>query len=117
MCELIDYRYARYLGGPRRMIHPFIHRGLWRDVQVWFPAVEYGATSEAAGAGALSAARQASKVPVVLKVFPLLSWVWIGLLLALGGAAVLTFQELRAGRRMQRDPRPVPGQEAALGEP
>jgi len=117
MCELVDYRYARYLGGARRMIHPFIHRGLWRDVQVWFPAVEYGPAPEAAGAGALAAARQASKVPVVLKVFPLLSWVWIGLLSALGGAAVLTFQELRAGRRMQRDPRPVTCQETPLGEP
>ena len=96
ICEIIDYRYARYASGPRRMIHPFIHRGLWRDVQVWFPTVEYETIPELDQAG-LAAARQASKVPVVLKVFPLLSWVWIGLLLALGGAAFFAFQQVAPG--------------------
>ncbi|MDH3913261.1 MAG: cytochrome c biogenesis protein CcsA, partial [Rhodospirillales bacterium] len=117
MCEIVDYRYARSVGGPRRMIHPFIHRGLWRDVQVWFPAVDYRVDGTGAPGEGVAAARQASEVPVVLKVFPLLSWVWIGLALCLGGAAVLTFQELRGRRRVQPDRAPVPLGQTPVGQP
>jgi cytochrome c-type biogenesis protein CcmF len=82
MCEILDYRYARYASGSGQMIHPFIHRGTWRDVQVWLPAVEYeqGSTDGAP-------ARRATTVPVVLKVYPLMSWLWAGLVLMLAGVA------------------------------
>jgi cytochrome c-type biogenesis protein CcmF len=46
MCEILDYRYARYVSGDAEMIHPFIHRGLWRDVQLWLPAIDYSAAQE-----------------------------------------------------------------------
>jgi cytochrome c-type biogenesis protein CcmF len=82
MCEILDYRYARYASGSGQMIHPFIHRGTWRDVQVWLPAVEYeqGSTDGAP-------ARRTTTVPVVLKVYPLMSWLWAGLVLMLAGVA------------------------------
>ena len=81
MCEMIDYRYARAVSASGQMIHPFIHRGLWRDVQVWFPALEYKLDDA-------STERQATKVPMVLKVFPMMIWLWIGLVTALLGALV-----------------------------
>jgi cytochrome c-type biogenesis protein CcmF len=75
MCEIIDYRYARYMSGQKQMIHPLISRGLWRDVQIWIPAVSGGENDRP----------NTGLVPVILKVFPLMSFVWIGLLLALAG--------------------------------
>jgi cytochrome c-type biogenesis protein CcmF len=79
MCEILDYRYARYVSGTEQMIHPFIHRGLWRDVQIWVPA--FTGLPDADG---MLAERN---VPVVLKVYPLIGWLWIGLVLAVLGAA------------------------------
>ena len=46
MCEILDYRYARYVSDSDQMIHPFIHRGAWRDVQVWLPAIEHEQASD-----------------------------------------------------------------------
>ena len=77
MCEMIDYRYARYVSDNRQMIHPFISRGLWQDVQVWLPALGEAGSDDV------------RDVPVVLKVFPLMSWVWAGLVMAVFGFAVL----------------------------
>ena len=68
MCEILDYRYARFADGSGRVMHPFIHRGLWRDVQVWFPAPEYGIAEDG------TARPLPGRVPVVLKVFPMMSW-------------------------------------------
>ena len=82
MCEILDYRYARYVSDSDQMIHPFMHRGAWRDVQVWLPAVEHGTASDG-----YPPARRASTVPVVLKVYPLMSWLWVGLGLMLAGVA------------------------------
>jgi cytochrome c-type biogenesis protein CcmF len=82
MCEILDYRYARYASDANQMIHPFIHRGAWRDVQVWLPAVEY---EQASDGGA--PARRATTVPVILKVYPLMSWLWGGLAAMLAGVA------------------------------
>ena len=82
MCEILDYRYARYASDSSQMIHPFIHRGAWRDVQVWLPAVEHGPGSEGG-----APARRATTVPLVLKVYPLMSWLWVGLGLMLAGVA------------------------------
>jgi cytochrome c-type biogenesis protein CcmF len=85
MCEILDYRYARHVSGDAEMMHPFIHRGLWRDVQVWLPAIDYSATER----GDVAAdARRATTVPVVLKVYPLVGCLWLGLGLALTGAAI-----------------------------
>jgi cytochrome c-type biogenesis protein CcmF len=78
LCEILDYRYARYVSGDQQMIHPFIHRGLWQDVQVWLPAIDLAADG---------APRAAARLPVVVKVYPLLAWLWLGLALALIGAA------------------------------
>jgi cytochrome c-type biogenesis protein CcmF len=96
MCEILDYRYARHASDAGQMIHPFIHRGAWRDVQVWLPAVEYGTAS----AGAASV-RRATEVPLVLKVYPLMSWLWVGLALMLAGVA----WRLAAQRYEGRSPR------------
>ena len=94
MCEILDYRYARYASGSGQMIHPFIHRGAWRDVQVWLPAIEY---AQASKDGTL--ARRATTVPLVLKVYPLMSWLWGGLAAMLAGVAWRLVVELYERRR------------------
>ncbi len=84
MCEAIDYRFARYRSGDSQMIHPLISRGLLRDVQIWLPAVLPMNSEAVAGRPA----------PVVLKIFPLMSLVWLGLALSLLGAAWQTARHL-----------------------
>ncbi|HYG90058.1 MAG TPA: cytochrome c biogenesis protein CcsA [Azospirillum sp.] len=76
MCEILDYRYARYAAESSRIIAPGLSRGLWRDVQVWVAG------------GSDSGARQ---VPLVLKVYPMVTWIWIGF-----GAAALAGVGLNA---------------------
>lgn len=74
-CEILDYRYARAVGGATRRMDPLIERGLWRDVQLWVPSPNYVVDENGlpqAQAGALT---------VVIKSFPLLGWLWIGLAL------------------------------------
>ena len=88
MCEMIDYRYARYASESRQIIHPLISRGLWRDVQIWVPAVSGPKSSEGAPTE--------GSLPVVLKVFPLMSFVWIGLAATLLGFALLFWWDRRA---------------------
>jgi cytochrome c-type biogenesis protein CcmF len=88
MCEAIDYRFARYRSADSQMIHPLISRGLLRDVQIWLPAA-----LPAAGAHARR------EVPVILKVYPLMSLVWIGLALSLIGSAWQTVQQFTQVRR------------------
>lgn len=95
MCEMVDYRFARFMSGDRQMIHPVIHRGLIEDVQLWFPAVHYQTQLPPNATPAeLAAAREASVAPLMLKVYPLLSWIWIGFLMVLAGAASLTLRAL-----------------------
>lgn len=84
MCEMIDYRYARYRSDGSQIIHPLISRGLLRDVQIWVPAVT--GPEDPAAPGAASAT---GRLPVILKVFPLMSLVWAGLVLALTGFLLL----------------------------
>lgn len=96
MCEMIDYRYARFAGGKARMMHPVIHRGLWRDLQVWFPAVEY---LEAPAGQPGDGLRQTTEVPLVVKTFPLVTWLWVGLSALILGALVVTVAEWRRSRR------------------
>jgi cytochrome c-type biogenesis protein CcmF len=93
MCEIIDYRYARYRSGKTQMIHPLISRGLWRDVQIWIPAVS----------GAEDASPNTGQLPVILKVFPLMSMVWIGILLVLVGFLIHAVID-----RPRERPRPPP---------
>jgi hypothetical protein len=50
MCKILDYRYARYVSGDAEMIHPFIHRGLSRDVRLWKPAIDDSAARGGDGA-------------------------------------------------------------------
>jgi len=81
LCRILDYRYARYADGPARMLDPFIKRGLWQDLQVWIPPLDY------------EAARNDSNthdMVVVIKRFPLMTAIWLGLTLTLIGAAILT---------------------------
>jgi cytochrome c-type biogenesis protein CcmF len=94
MCEILDYRYARYASDSSQMIHPFIHRGAWRDVQVWLPGLEY---EQASDGGA--PARRATTVPVILKVYPLMSWLWAGLAAMLAGVAWRLAAERYEARR------------------
>jgi hypothetical protein len=65
-------------------LQPLVHRGLWRDVQVWLPAIEYSSLHREV----VAEARRATTVPVVLKVHPLVGWLWLRLGLALGGATI-----------------------------
>ena len=109
MCEIVDYRFARTVSGATQMVHPFIHRGLWRDVQVWLPAIQYRA--EAAGSE-LADLRLPSRVPVVLKIYPMMSWMWAGLLVTLLAAVAATAFEFARPRRSPggetRPPAPPP---------
>lgn len=74
ICEMLDYRYARYAAGDAQRIEPFVHRGLWRDVQVWI-----------GGLRVVDGAPQPGRVALVLKVLPMVSWMWIGFGIALAG--------------------------------
>ena len=88
MCEMIDYRYARYMSESEQVIHPLISRGLWRDVQIWVPAVS--------GPKAAGGAPTQGSLPVILKVFPLMSLVWFGITAGLVGFALLFWWERRS---------------------
>lgn len=103
MCEILDYRYARTVSGATQMIDPFIHRGLWRDVQIWLPALEYRVDGE----GDMSELLAPTTVPVVLKIYPMMTWLWAGLVLALIAAAVAMWFELRRAG-IPRPVRPTP---------
>jgi cytochrome c-type biogenesis protein CcmF len=94
MCEILDYRYARFVSDEQQMIHPFIHRGLWQDVQIWFPAIGY--TPEARIAGPGPKTRAVADAPVVLKTYPLMFWLWVGLGCTLGGMLLLVLAQIKA---------------------
>jgi cytochrome c-type biogenesis protein CcmF len=73
ICEILDYRYARYADQPGYVLHPFIDRGWLRDLQLW--------VSPAAAVAALGGGPQSAQAVVVLRVFPFASLLWIGLIL------------------------------------
>jgi cytochrome c-type biogenesis protein CcmF len=81
---MLDYRYARYIRDADYRLDPFIRRGFWRDVQVWLPALDYKLNADGAPE------RQSTSVTVVIKTSPLISWLWLGLLLALAGGVMMT---------------------------
>lgn len=78
ICEILDYRYARYADTPGYVLHPLIERGWARDLQLW--------VSPAAAVAALEGGRQPSQAVVVLRFFPFASLLWIGLTLTSVGA-------------------------------
>lgn len=85
MCEILDYRYARFAGGSTQMITPHIGRGLWRDVQVWV--------------GMASPSSVRAEIPLVVKIYPMVSWVWLGFGAAASAAAGLCILDWRAAAR------------------
>ena len=95
LCQVLDYRYARYVSGPTYIVDPFIHRGIWRDTQLWVSPVF--AANGLSGTG-VSNPVQAT---IVVRAYPLLSWLWIGLVATLAAAFVLTFRAW-GGRRQNR---------------
>ncbi len=83
LCRILDYRYARYVNDGRRRLDPFIYRGLWRDIQVWIPPAGFSDEQ-----GEIKPAP--ADVLVVIRVFPFMSWLWMGLALVVISAFVLT---------------------------
>lgn len=87
ICEILDYRYARYANEPGYVLDPFIDRGWARDIQLW--------VSPSAAVAALEGGAQASQVVVVLRVFPFASLLWMGLLLTSAGALWLALRRTK----------------------
>ncbi|MBT9519987.1 MAG: cytochrome c biogenesis protein CcsA [Dechloromonas sp.] len=75
ICELIDYRYARYVGRTNYTINPLIMRSIKSDTQVWISTIGSSATT-----GNL-------ETVIVIKKFPFASLMWIGLALCFCGSA------------------------------
>lgn len=86
LCQVLDYRYARYVSGPGYIVDPFIHRGMWRDTQLWVSPVY--ATDDFRSEPQFDPVQ----ATVVIRTYPLLSWLWIGLGMILTAALVLTFR-------------------------
>ncbi|MNJ55324.1 hypothetical protein D3C77_508090 [compost metagenome] len=85
LCEILDYRYARHVGDPGYVLHPFIVRGWVEDLQVWVPAsprlMQAGSTA--------SGDTEASYGVVVVRRYPFVSLVWTGLLAMVFGVLAL----------------------------
>lgn len=79
LCEILDYHYARFASDRGYVLHPFIVRGLTSDLQVWVPA----------SPRLLNQRGDEIESVVVIRRFPFLSLVWIGLLAMLLGALLL----------------------------
>ncbi len=84
LCEVLDYRYARYAGDRGYVLHPFILRNWDQDLQVWIPATPrlMSGTTEA------SATAEVQSL-VVIRRFPLVSFVWGGLIAMVLGTLLL----------------------------
>ncbi len=93
ICRMIDYRYARLDSDEGIMLDPFIHRGLWQDMQVWLPPVDYIALHHAATTNPEKSATV--KLALVVKTFPLMTFLWLGLVLTILAALVLTVTSWR----------------------
>lgn len=79
LCEILDYHYARFASDRGYVLHPFIVRGWSGDLQIWVPA----------SARLLKQPGDDIESVVVVRRFPFLSLVWIGLLTMLFGALML----------------------------
>lgn len=91
VCEMLDYRYARHVGTPGYLLDPLIDQDWARAVQFWVSPS--GVVESMAGRSGGTAAF------VVVKVFPLISLLWCGLLLMLLGGVWLAL----AGAGVKRD--------------
>lgn len=83
VCEMLDYRYARHVSTPGYLLDPLIDQSWARAVQFWVSPS--GVVESMAGRSGGAA------VFVVVKVFPLISLLWCGLLLTLLGGVWLAF--------------------------
>ncbi|MDT4806929.1 nrfE: cytochrome c-type biogenesis protein CcmF [compost metagenome] len=81
LCEILDYRYARYTGDPGYVLHPFIVRGWSQDLQIWVPASPRLMSSSGGDAEVHGV--------IVVRRYPLVSLVWSGLLAMLAGLLLL----------------------------
>lgn len=79
LCEILDYHYARFASDRGYVLHPFIVRGWSDDLQVWVPA----------SARLLKQPGDDIESVVVVRRFPFLSLVWVGLITMLLGALLL----------------------------
>lgn len=84
ICEILDYRYARYAAHPGYVLHPFIDRGWAQDVQMW--------VLTAAAVAALEGGPHGPQAVVVLRVLPFASLLWLGLSLLTAGALWLALR-------------------------
>ncbi|MDH3378171.1 MAG: hypothetical protein OEQ39_14600 [Gammaproteobacteria bacterium] len=65
------------------MLNPFIHRSLFKTDQVW--VVPVFAASDKAW-------RMPIEATVVIRTYPLLMWLWVGLTMVCVGSMVITFR-------------------------
>lgn len=92
LCEILDYRYARHVGDPGYVLHPFIVRGWAQDLQVWVPAsprLMNGASSDEI------------QGVIVVRRYPFVSLVWLGLLAMVLGVLALPGQGRAPGTLSQ----------------
>ncbi|WP_230970886.1 cytochrome c biogenesis protein CcsA [Nitrogeniibacter aestuarii] len=82
ICEILDYRFARYANVSGYVLHPFISRSWMSDTQLW---VNPAALINVADGG------DAPPVVAVLRVFPFASLLWLGLVLTVAAGAWLAF--------------------------
>ena len=83
ICEILDYRYARYKAVPGYVLHPFIDRGWLADKQIWVnPSVLMSDPSRDAGS---------KEVVAILRIFPFASALWLGLALMASASLWLAF--------------------------
>lgn len=93
LCQVLDYRYARYVSNPSYILDPFIHHDIWRDTQVWMsPTFLANDLSEDSHSTPVQAT-------VVIRSFPLLSWLWLGLAMILIATLILSIQSWKERAR------------------
>ncbi|WP_138380433.1 cytochrome c biogenesis protein CcsA [Luteithermobacter gelatinilyticus] len=79
-CEMMDYRFARLSRGPEHILAPYIYRGPSYDLQVWLPSVDaYGDSPPAA----VSHETAKATYTIVIRKYPMMTWLWLGLALSL----------------------------------
>jgi len=77
------------------MLNPFIYRGFGYDLQVWLPAISYPGMDN--NSAAANASRQYN---IVIKKFPLMSLLWLGLgLSVVAGAYYAAFSRKKTGQK------------------
>jgi len=101
LCEVMDYRYARHAGDRGYVLHPFIVRGWFQDLQIWVPA----SSRLMHGGNAQDGAYDETESVIVVRRYPLVSLVWIGLAAMVAGMALLIGRARAAARRYLRPSR------------